>query len=767
MRVSVASCLSNMLVFAFGGMSSLAQANPAVPRPEHPEPQAQRTEWLNLNGEWEFAESDEDTAAAMLTDAAYPDRITVPFCRESKLSGLERKGFVKHVWYRRTFEVPQNWRSPRVRLHIGACDWRTWVWVNGEPVGTHTGGNAAFAFDITSVLKTGTNAVVIHAFDDTRSGLQPLGKQSRREESHGIFYTRTTGIWQTVWLEGVGATFVARYDVDPDPAQQRILVNVALDGPVKGLTLRAEVTAEGKSVSMAEVPAIWRNNVLTAPVPKPRLWRVQDPFLYDLKLSLVRDGATVDEIAGYFGMRRVSIEGAAMLLNGEPVFQRLVLDQGFYPEGVWTAPSDAALRGDIELSQACGFNGARLHQKVFEPRFLYWADKLGYLVWGEYPSFGADYHNPAVNAPLLEEWLEIVQRDRNHPAVIGWCPFNETGTESGILQAAVVRATRAIDPSRPVIESSGYAHTIADPEVLDAHDYNQNPDLFRQQWNQFFSWRDKADLPARYHLQAAAMVPFFISEYGGIGWSIEQGGWGYGNTPENLEAFYTRFKGLADALLDNRFMFGLCYTQLTNVEQEQNGLYLYDRTPKFDVARLKAVLSRTAAYETDPPQCVAVPRRVAWKVLVGALQDGSLARPWRYTTNAPGEKWATPAFNDGKWSQGLAPFGHKGGEWQDKIHTKWNTADLWLRQEFVCENAAFDMAAIILHHDDAVEVYVNGTMIWNRKGWNDSYQAFDVTEDLRKALVSGKNLIAAHIRQDRGGQYIDLALLAGTRTAPG
>ena len=417
-------------------------------------------------------------------------------------------------------------------------------------------------------------------FDDTRSGLQATGKQSHTEKSHDCLYTRTTGIWQTVWLEGVGSTFVSNVRTESDVKQSRLLLHAEVDGPAEGLTLRAIASAGGRVVGSAESPADWRNSRLVLNLSEKRPWSVEDPFLYDLKLVLLRDGQPIDRVDSYFGLREVTIDGAAILINGKPEFQRLVLDQGFYPDGIWTAPSDEALRNDIRLSQAAGFNGARLHQKVFEPRFLYWADKLGYLVWGEFPNWGLDYKRPEVNLPVIDEWTEILFRDRNHPAIVGWCPFNETPPAAGPLQKAVFDVTRAIDPSRPVIESSGYYHGVPNPDVLDAHDYDQDPATFRARWiaaftlNMAHSWPRGMQLPC-------PSIPFFVSEYGGIGWNI-RGGWGYGNAPQNLEAFYARFQGLTDALLDNRRMFGYCYTQLTDIEQEQNGLYTYDRRPKFD-----------------------------------------------------------------------------------------------------------------------------------------------------------------------------------------
>ncbi|MBN1902775.1 beta-glucuronidase, partial [Candidatus Sumerlaeota bacterium] len=586
--------------------------NDGIPRSEHPNPQFMRSEWLNLNGCWEFAETDEDESSRFLSDTPYPEKIMVPFCRESKLSGIGRTKPVKNVWYRRTFTKPRDWKSERMILHIGACDWKTDVWVNGQKAGEHTGGSVSFSFDISRFLHPDSNTLIVHAFDNPSSGIQALGKQSPDGVSHGCIYTGTTGIWQTVWLEGVGISSIQSFVIDPQPKSKMVLIDARIDGSIEDLKLYGAIFKEGNKIGYSEIPVQTQNNVLVIDLKKFRLWSPSDPFLYDLTLGLIRNGEPVDMVQSYFGVRTVAIQGACYLINDEPIFQRTVLDQGFYPDGVWTAPSEDALKKDIMLSMNCGFNGARLHQKVFEPRFHYWADKLGYLTWGEYPNWGLHYTNREINKPVIDEWVEILARDRNHPSIIGWCPFNETPPEAGNIQSSIFHITKAIDPSRPVIESSGYAHTIPDPEVLDAHDYNQNPDSFRKMYES--RW---LCLPERYGISQFTGVPFFLSEYGGIGWDIQNKGWGYGNQPENLEAFHKRFEGLAWALMDNRYIFGLCYTQLTDVEQEQNGLYYYDRGMKFDVERFKKVLKRKAAYEKNPPYVVNLKQR-EWEVLTGA-----------------------------------------------------------------------------------------------------------------------------------------------------
>lgn len=733
-----------------------AQGCPGAPRPEHPFPQAVRAEWLNLNGTWEFAETDESADDLYLSEKPYPDKIVVPYCRESKLSGLERKGFVKNVWYRRTFELPRKWRSPRTILHVGASDYRTHVWLNGVLLGEHVGGSAPFSFEITRVLKPGVNTLVIHAYDDNRSGLQAAGKQSPRLESFGCMYTRTTGIWQTVWLEGVGSTYIRDFHIEPDPSNSRVIVSAEIDGSARSV-LTVTASANGKVVGKAAVPAAWRDTKAVVRLSHKRLWSVEDPFLYRLRLELTSAGKTIDAVDSYFGLRSVKIRGAAILLNDKPVFQRLVLDQGFYPAGVWTAPTDADLRRDIEMSKSLGFNGARLHQKVFEPRYLYWADKLGYLVWAEFPNWGVNYANSAVDRPFIDEWGDVLRRDRNHPCIVGWCPFNETDASAGELQKTVVKLTHLIDPSRPVIDTSGYVHSVVNPDVLDAHDYDQNPVTFRARWCD--SFRANSVIPARYAGgRTNAFVPFMVSEYGGIGWTTS-GGWGYGATPKTLEEFYARYAGLTNALLDNPFMFGFCYTQIYDVEQEQNGMFTYDRKPKFDAARIKAINSRRAACEKNPiyeemPSSAADP----WIVLIGAVPDKDLARPWRYTFQKPDNDWTKQDFDDAGWQQGLGGFGDKGG-WKWATHTPWTTSDIWLRQTFFYEGNSIDRALLITHYDNGTEFYLNGKLIRSLKGWNDRYDGFDVTENVRKAIKAGANVLAVHCHQDTGGQFFDAALL--------
>lgn len=573
-----------------------------IPRPEHPNPQMKRQAWLNLNGEWQF-ERDRAVSgkARRLYEAeSLSERITVPFCMESALSGIGDKDFCECVWYRKEIELSEDWlkEGRRVILHIGACDYRTDVYVNGRHVGlTHRGGYISFSYDITEPLKAGKNVITISAEDYLRSREQPAGKQSTRYASYGCFYTRTTGIWQTVWLENVPADYIEKADYTCNVENASLTVSAKLVGGA-GKVLSAAAYWNGKKVGQASAVATNRVCDVVVPLSEVHLWELGKGGLYDLELSFGED--TVDS---YFGMRTLALDDQALVINGKKVFQRTVLDQGFYPDGIYTAPTEQALIDDITRSMACGFNGARLHQKVFEPLFLYHCDRLGYMVWDEHCSWGLNLKDATAWKGFLTEWIEIVERDRNHPAIIGWCPFNETheskqGCDLDLI-ADVAALTRRLDPTRPVIDTSGWVHAEGASDIIDWHDYDQNPETFRQRYIDVANGtsivtRDNKWLPS------FPLLPRFISEYGGIKWDVNSNldnAWGYGNAPKTEEEFLERFKGLAEALLFNPFITGLCYTQLTDVEQETNGLYTYDRQAKFDPAYFYAVLTQKAAIE--------------------------------------------------------------------------------------------------------------------------------------------------------------------------
>lgn len=571
-----------------------------IPRPEYPRPQLERSDVLNLNGTYEFAfdPGQSGEARGWTSGHSFPERILVPFPPESRLSGIGQTDFMPCVWYRRTFTLPEGWHKRRLLLHFGAVDYEATVWVNGKLAGSHRGGYSPFTLEITDLVGSGENELVVRAVDDTRSPLQPSGKQSPQYASYGCVYTRTTGIWQTVWLEPVSETFIRFVRLTPDLDGERILVQARVDGPCRGLKLHAQALLGDLPVGGAEAPASGGNTAMVLRLKHIRPWSPRDPFLYDLDLRLERNGEIVDRARSYVGLRKVHIDGLKIYLNNKPLFQRLVLDQGFYPDGIYTAPSDEALKRDVEISIGLGFNGARLHEKVFEPRFLYWADKLGYLVWGEYPNWGLDHSHPEALERMLPEWLEVLERDLNHPSIVGWCPFNETpASQNPWLLRTIYRVTKAVDPTRPVIDTSGYHHVETD--IYDCHNYEQDPEKFAAAYRPLAeggeAWRNDPDHHTPYGGQ-----PYFVSEYGGIWWNPGQSdakAWGYGNRPKSEKEFITRYRALTETLLFHPKMCAFCYTQLYDIEQEVNGLYTYDRRSKFDPEIFRGINAQKAPIE--------------------------------------------------------------------------------------------------------------------------------------------------------------------------
>jgi beta-galactosidase/beta-glucuronidase len=593
-----------------------------IPRPEYPRPQCVRSEWRNLNGTWEFEIDNGDSGLARgLKDRPLMTTITVPFCPESELSGVGNTDFMAAVWYRREIGIPDTWGGQRVLLHFQASDYDTTVWANGVEVGRHRGGMSGFSCDLSGIAKAGKSVtVVVRARDNTRE-MGPRGKQSQQHENHACFYIRTTGIWQTVWMEPVPQTYLLRPRITPDVTNGMLIIEQRLGGSHEnkpGYTVCVSLKIGEKVIAQAEIRATDFAPRLYLAIPKEhiKLWSIEDPFLYDLKIELLDpEGTVCDIIHSYAGLRSVTIDGMAIKINGETVFQRLVLDQGYYPDGILTAPTDEALIRDIELSIAAGFNGARLHQKVFEERFLYHCDRLGYIVHGEFSDWGcndggAPDNHQQPTASYITEWLEILERDYNHPAIVAWCPLNETYQvpsdvvrQLDIVTRGMFLATKAMDGTRPVLDTSGYAHRVIESDIYDSHDYDQNPETFKAHHDGLLEgkpyindgWNGKpTNIP--YNGQ-----PYFVSEFGGIWWNPKakegEDSWGYGDRPTSLEAFYTRFEGLCMALLQNPMMFGYCYTQLTDVYQEQNGIYGFDRSEKFDMAKIHAVQTQKAAIE--------------------------------------------------------------------------------------------------------------------------------------------------------------------------
>lgn len=580
--------------------------NVSIPRPEHPNPQMYRESWKSLNGEWLFCidhgdSGEERKLYAPENASAFSDRINVPFCPESELSGIGIKDYMESVWYKRVLTFTDKELEGRVLLHFGAVDYHARLYVNGEFAGEHFGGFTHFCFDVTKLLHAGENDITLHANDYVKDARQPSGKQSVKFYSERCYYTRTTGIWQSVYVELVPREYIKSFKVYPDIENCSVAISAELVGEGR---LTATAYYEGKEVGCASKTGRGAMH-LELPLSEKHLWEVGCGRLYDLELKFGDDS-----VKSYFGLREVRVDGLKVLINGKSVFQRTVLDQGFYPDGILTAPTKEALERDIDLSLAVGFNGARLHQKVFEPLYLYYADKKGYLVWGEHASWPLDFTKEETLLSFLPEWCEAVEFDFNHPAIVGWCPLNETFKDPNKTYRqtvkAIYEATKRLDPTRPVIDSSGGLHVITD--IYDMHNYNQDPVGFKRDWSKYNGTKESLHIAPLQNIGKNVIIeglPLFLSEIGGIKWVCESRralvpeiSWGYGNAPLTEEEFFSRYEGLIGAMTDSPSIMGFCYTQLTDVEQETNGIYNYDRSAKFaDMSRIYAANTKKALIE--------------------------------------------------------------------------------------------------------------------------------------------------------------------------
>lgn len=574
-----------------------------VPRNEYPRPQFMRGEdsWLCLNGEWEFELDLSDSGEERHLENAdkLGSKIAVPFAPESSLSGVGYTDFIPSVWYKRSFVLAKENLDGRVLLHFGAVDDTATVWVNGTLAGDHRGGYTPFTLDVTKLVKEGENSVVVHAKDDVKDPLQPSGKQSAKYANHGCFYTRSTGIWQTVWLEFVPETYIGTVKIVPDVPNGKVAVEVVTCGAESSGELRAVAAFDGDEVAETTVKVSGHRASFSLGIKDPVLWDIGCGNLYDLCLTLGDD-----MLSCYFGMRSVEVDGYKFRINGKSVFQRLVLDQGYFPEGIYTAKSEEDFERDIKLSMSVGFNGARMHMKAFEPGFIAAADRLGYILWGEFPNWGLDTTRDGAFDRLAPAWREEVERDISAPSIIGWCPLNEIWTvENHEFVKNLYLLTKTLDPSRPAIDISGFMHSEF-TDIYDVHDYEQNVEEFRKHYDPLVTGVGKAFVNyPDFEKPRDETIPYFVSEFGGTLWIADEegkekgGSWGYGDGPDSREEFYTRFEGLIGALLGNERVCGFCYTQFTDVMQEKNGIFCFDRTPKFDAERIRAVVTRRAAIE--------------------------------------------------------------------------------------------------------------------------------------------------------------------------
>ncbi len=608
-------------------MVVVAGAQQPIPRPEYPQPQFQRERWVSLNGDWQFEFDDKDMGLAegwATGNRAFGRTIKVPYCFESRLSGIGDVSFHPWLWYRRTFSVPAEWKGQRVLLTFGAVFYRAMVWINGQMVGTHDGGETPIRLDVTPYVKSGTNTVTVRAENMPTDRSIPRGKQYWEVKSRSIFYTRTSGIWQPVWLEAAGDTYLESVKIQPSlDGAVRFEATIARAQP--DLELRALVRAappvnaqsatpppagqagrQPADITSATVRASGNRAALGVVVADPRPWTPRSPNLYDVTFELRRGSDVIDRVQSYFGFRSVGVNEGRVTLNGNPIYLKLVLDQGYWPESIMTPPTDEAIQRDIRLSKDMGFNGARKHQKAEDPRYLYWADRLGFLVSGEMPN--AYVFTDQYVSRFTREWMEAIERDRNHPSIVIWAPLNESWGVPNLRdprQQAHLKElywlTKTLDDSRLVIDNEGWEHTDL-TDLFAVHDYLRTGDLLFERYKSFGTAQvlaPGAPIPsagtpvlvpgARYNGS-----PLYLSEFGGIayippGHQVPGDAWGYAGVEKTPEAALERIRGLYAAIARIPAFAGVCYTQLTDVEQEVNGLLTNDRKPKFDVKAVREI----------------------------------------------------------------------------------------------------------------------------------------------------------------------------------
>ena len=595
--------LSLTLLIALIAANTLA----AIPRPEYPRPQFERSEWINLNGTWtyEFDFSKSGLERSLFNSTGFASNITVPFCPESPLSGVDHKDFIDAMWYHRSINVPQNWDGKRIMLNFGGVDYKSTIYIDGREVFIHYGGSSSFAIDITKYVTPGkANNLVVYVEDDVRSQLQTGGKQSRRLYSYSCLYTRVTGIWQTVWLEAVSKGGLKKCNITPDLDNSQFIFEPTFYDLDCGAQLRVRIL-DGKKEVFNQKTAASNSAMLAAKIKNVKTWSPESPFLYDIEFTVTdAAGAVIDQVKSYAGMRKAELRGTTFYLNNEPYYQRLVLDQGYYPDGQWTAPDDEQLKRDIVLGKESGFNGARLNQKVFEQRYFYWADKLGYLTWGESASWGMDWTDKVAARNMLTEWTECVERDYNATSLIAWSPLNETWKPDVDGQRARLTndlyfLTHRLDRTRPVVAVSGGYHA-GFTDIYAEHTYVQDPVALYNQ----LKLKDDGT-PYIHHPKFS--VPYkgeayMIDEFGGIQWikemkAAEVAGadefWGYGKPPRTIEEFYKRLEEQVNVVLSLDYITGFCYTQIVDVELEKNGIYTYDRAQKFDMERIRRIFTKS------------------------------------------------------------------------------------------------------------------------------------------------------------------------------
>jgi Glycosyl hydrolases family 2, TIM barrel domain/Glycosyl hydrolases family 2, sugar binding domain/Glycosyl hydrolases family 2 len=717
-----------------------AKVDRARPLPEYPRPQLVRKDWVNLNGPWSYAIRPRGDAQP----AAFDGTITVPYPVESALSGV-RKPLLpdQKLWYKRTFATPDLGGGKRLLLHFQAVDWEAHVTVNGQEAGRHKGGYDAFTFDITGLVKpAGENELVVDVWDPSDRSWQPRGKQELKAmtDPGGIMYTPCSGIWQTVWLEPVpAATAFEELNLIPDvPAGTLRIVASASDAEDDDV-VEAVALAEGKEVVRASRRS--RHDIVL-PIKDAKLWSPDSPFLYDLKVSIRRGGKVVDEVSSYFGMRSISLGKDAkgftrILLNGKPYFMAGPLDQGFWPDGIYTAPTDEALRYDIEVTRKLGMNMARKHVKVEPQRWYYWADRLGLLVWQDMPGSGVGRDNrpdhdgvpvsEEAGAQFETEFNRMIVQHRSAPSIVMWIVFNEGWGQHNT--ADLTKLARELDPSRLVNNASGWTDRKVG-DIVDMHNY-----------------------PGPSSPKAEPTRAAVLGEFGGLGLPITghtwvEKSWGYQNLT-GQKALTRRYVDLWRGVYRLKDEAGLCaavYTQTTDCETECNGLMTYDRK----VIKVDPAQAAAAASGKLPPA-------PSYESLAPTAKRETVT--WRYTTTKPAEGWLEPGFDASGWQEGPAGFGAR-GTLGAIVRTEWKTPDIWLRREFRLPAKLPVNPVLEMHHDEDAEVYINGVLAAKVGHFTVDYEVFDLAPAAVAALKPGaSNVIAIHCRQTSGGQFIDAGLV--------
>jgi len=581
-----------------------------IPRKEYPRPQFERTEWINLNGEWNFKFDKDNNGEKQKwyrNTEVFDKKIIVPFTYETKASGIGEEGFCPNVWYQKRITIPSEFERKKIVLHFQAADYVTKCWVNGSFVGERKGGQIAFSFDITNYVNETNELNIVVKNEDSQSCFQPRGKQRWLDINYGCWYVQTTGIWQTVWLEFLNEAYVESVKITPDIDTESVEFSCKIAGNVDfDLILKTSISYKGQQIKVVDQSVSRSNLTLSINIASEfHPWRVvhwspQAPNLYDVEFTLYKDGEIIDNVKSYFGMRKISIENGNILLNNSPLYQKLLLDQGYWGESHLTPPSEEAIIEDIDKTLEMGFNGVRKHMKVEDQRYLYWADRKGLLVWSEMAAT-YEFSDEAIQN-FTEEWIEVVKQQYNHPSIITWTPFNEswgvknifTDTKQQKFTEGIYHLTKAIDSMRPVIVNDGWEHTVSD--IITLHDYVEYGDEFASRYydkekvvtNNIAFNKHKHAMAKGYKYQGQ---PIIISEYGGIAFNSEKG-WGYGNQVKSEEDFLHRFESITQAIKDSPYISGYCYTQITDVQQEVNGLLDEERNPKVDVNKIREINSK-------------------------------------------------------------------------------------------------------------------------------------------------------------------------------